>query len=252
MQHGFLSSPLGLAELRLNEALPDPAAFETGDDVPSAGVALLAAAGLNNPASAPPDEPYTRFTAALLEVLRAGNERLPTQLSLSDLHQLVDRRIAQKFPDQARPELRSLQQTRGRVELVRLFRNPAAERLEAQHKAGEAGRLAEETRRADEAARLAEEKRRADEAARLAEETRRTDEDAGRLAEKQRKAEVAARQAEEQRKAEENRQEETWRKTDAAARLAEERRQSEEKRKVKHPPRPSGTDSSITEISGNL
>ncbi len=168
LQHGFLSSPLGLAELRLDEALPNPAIFESDDAVPMAGVALLAAAGLNDPAFALPDEPYTRFTAALLEVLREGHARFPPVLSLSDLHQLVDRRINQKFPDQARPELRSLHQTRGRVELVRLFRNPAVQRIEEPHKAGgqrttdENARLAEKQHKANGATRPMEGKRRSE------------------------------------------------------------------------------------------
>jgi hypothetical protein len=59
-------------------------------------------------------------------VLREGDERFPHALSLSDLHELVHRRVTRVFPDGARPELRSLQQTRGRVELVRLFPNRAA------------------------------------------------------------------------------------------------------------------------------
>jgi peptidoglycan hydrolase-like protein with peptidoglycan-binding domain len=228
LQHGFLSSPLGLAELRLNEALPSPAIFETDDDLPTAGVALLAAAGPNDPASAPPDELYTRFTATLLEVLRDGNERLPPVLSLSDLHRLVDWRITQNFTDQARPELRSLQQTRGRVELVRLFRNPAAERAEEKRRAEEATTFAEERRQAEETARLVEEKRKADEAARLAEERRQADK-AARREEEQRQAEETARLAEERRQADKAaRREEEQRKAEEAARLAEEKRKAAE------------------------
>jgi hypothetical protein len=233
LQHGFLSSPLGLAERRLDEALPDPSVFDTDDEVPTSGVALLAASGLNDPASAPPNEPYTRFTAALLEVLRDGNERFPPELSLSDLHQLVDQRIKQKFHDESRPELRSLQQTRGRVELVRLFANPAARLAGEKHKAEERAWLATETRKIEEAARLAEERRKADEAARHVEEMRQADEVA-RLAEDQRKAEEA-RLAEEKRRVEE------------AARLAEEKRKADGE-----PPRASVADDAITQFCGAI
>jgi hypothetical protein len=160
VQHGFLSNPLGLAELRLHEALPDPSIFKTDEELPTSGVALLAASGVDDPASAPPNERLTRFTTALLDVLHEGHERFPRTLSLSDVHELVDRRITQTFPDEARPELRSLQQTRGRVELVRLFPNPATRFVEQKRQAEQRAREAEEQRRAKQVAREAEEKKR--------------------------------------------------------------------------------------------
>jgi hypothetical protein len=156
LQHGFLSSPLGFAELRLGEALPDPIASGTNGDMPTSGVALLAAAGANDAAFAPPNEPYTRFTATLLEVLDEGSERLPSALSLSDVHFLVDQRIRRRYSDGPRPELRSLQQSRGRIELVPLFPNRAARRMEEKLRAGEAVRLAEGQRKAEESTRLTE------------------------------------------------------------------------------------------------
>ncbi len=149
LQHGFLSSPLGLAELRLNEALPDPSIFETGEELPTSGVALLAASGLDDPASAPPGERYTRFTTALLEALREGDERLPHTISLSDLHELVRRRILRAYPDGARPELKSLQQTRGRVELIRLFPNPAARLLQQRREPERRAQETQETHQAE-------------------------------------------------------------------------------------------------------
>ena len=228
LHHGFQTSPLGLAELRLNEALPDPAIFDNDDAIPTAGVALLAAAGLNDAAIADPSETYTRFTTSVLEILRDGDERLQAFLSLDDLHRLVYRRINERFPEGSRPELRSLQQTRGRVELVRLFPNPAFRRLESMRLAEQAARLEEEKCLAEEAARVAEEKRKAEEAARLAEEERKAEE-AARLAEEKHKAEKAARLAEEKRKAEEAaRLVEEKHKAEEAARLAEERRRTEE------------------------
>jgi tetratricopeptide (TPR) repeat protein len=178
LRHGFLTSPLGLAELRLSEALPDPAVFDTDNDLPVSGVALLAAAGLNHAAIASPMEVYTRFTAALLEVLREGDARLPTFLSLSDLHLLVQRRMSQSFPDGAQPELRSLQQTRGRVELVRLFRNPAAERLKKRKEAELAATKEEEEKGKTE--QRAREHRKAELAAR--EEHERSEAEAAQLA----------------------------------------------------------------------
>jgi len=131
LQYGFLTTPLGLAELRLSEALPPPALFNTDEHIATSGVALLAAAGRDDPAFALEDETYTRFTATLLDVLRDGSEKLPPFLSLSDLHRLVFSRISQRYPDGARPELQSLRQKRGRVELVPLFRNPAAQKSAA-------------------------------------------------------------------------------------------------------------------------
>ena len=109
VQHGFMTSPLGLAERRLDQALP-PAPSDTDEGVPTSGVALLAAAGLNMPAFAPPGETYSLFTGILLEVLRDGVQPGPPVLSLSDLHLQVHKRIAERYPHGARPELRPLQQ----------------------------------------------------------------------------------------------------------------------------------------------
>jgi hypothetical protein len=83
----------------LNEALPDPAVFDNDEAIPTSGVALLAAAGLNDAAIADPSETYTRFTTSVLEILRDGDERLQPFLSLDDLHRLVYRRIDQRFPE---------------------------------------------------------------------------------------------------------------------------------------------------------
>src|SRR5271166_2417867 len=249
LQYGFMTSPLGLAELKLHEALP-PTSLGINlaiDEVPTSGVALLAAAGLNKPALAPSGQALTAFTTALLDVLNSGHTRLGPRLTLQDIHLLVERRVSDLFPDASRPEMRPLQQSRGRVELLPFFPNPAFE----------AGRRAEERRKAEqaEATRLAggkaqgragrghpaggggqargragrghpagaEERRKAEQAAaaRLAEERRKAEQaEAPRLAERRRKAEraEATRLAEERRKAEQA----------EATRLAEERRKAEQ------------------------
>jgi TPR repeat protein len=196
LQHGFMTSPLGLAELKLHEALP-PANLGLNalvDDLPGSGVALLAAAGLNKPALAPSDHNLTAFTTALLDVLKGGHARLGPRLSLQDLHLLVERRVFELFPDAARPEMRPLQQGRGRVELVGFFPNPAFQTIQNELRLVEEQRKAEEERRkAEEAARAAEEKRQAEAAARAAEDNR--------PAEEKRRVEEAARAAEEKQQA---------------------------------------------------
>lgn len=126
MQHGFMTSPLGLAGLRLHEALPPPGSSPpSGVDTPGAGAVLLAAAGLNDPALAPPDQPLTAFTTALLDVLRNGDRGFGDWLSLSEVHLLLESRILKLFPGVARPEIRPLQQNHGRVDLVGIFPNAA-------------------------------------------------------------------------------------------------------------------------------
>ncbi len=219
VQHGFMTSPLGLAELKLHEALPPECASSdlSVDSLPESGAALLAAAGLSTPALAPTNHRLTAFTTALLDVLRNGQTRFGPRLSLEDIHLLVDRRIRELFPDAARPEMRPLQASRGRVELVPLFPNPAFERVqkerkqradepartaEEKHKPDEDTRPTEEKRTADEVARLAEEKRDADVAAQVAKEIWKPDELA-KLAKAKFKAKDVARLAENEQKAEE-------------------------------------------------
>jgi hypothetical protein len=65
-QLGFQTSPIDLAEKRLHEALPNSIESDDGIGFPSAGVALLAAAGMNDTTFAPPEEEYSRFTKHLL------------------------------------------------------------------------------------------------------------------------------------------------------------------------------------------
>ncbi len=127
LQHGFMTTPLAVAELKLKAVLPDlPLSADDNErEIPASGVALLAAAGLNDPALAPPNWPYTAFTGALLEALHHGGETLPRYLSLSDLHSLIQRILPRRFSDAAMPELRPLLMPRGRIELVPLFRNAA-------------------------------------------------------------------------------------------------------------------------------
>ncbi len=194
LQHGFMTSPVGLAELKLHEALP-PASLGSNliEDLPASGVALLAAAGLNRPAVAPVGHTFTAFTAALLDVFKCGHVRLGPRLSLQDIHLLVERRVSELFPDAARPEMRPLQQSRGRVELVAFFPNPAFEEVQRQgrREAAELARQADGKRGAGEPVHHAEERRKGEEAARNATE-------ASRLAQEQPRSEET-RIAEEQR-----------------------------------------------------
>ena len=186
LQHGFMTSRLGLAEMRLHEALPRGTLSTEPDQamIPASGVALLASAGLNDPALAPRDQRLTAFTSALLDVLRTGSARFGQRLSLQDVHYLVDRRLAELFPGGTRPEMRPLRQALGRVELVPFLPNAAfrgaqeeqrrqAEAVpppaEQKHAAEEVAQLSEDHRAAAEAARLAVQRREAEEAAQAAE-----------------------------------------------------------------------------------
>jgi peptidoglycan hydrolase-like protein with peptidoglycan-binding domain len=181
LQHGFMTSGLGLAEMRLHEALPHGTlATEPDRAIPPSGVALLASAGLNDPALAPRDNRLTAFTAALLDVLRTGSARFGPRLSLQDVHFLVERRLAELFPDATRPEMRPLRQALGRVELVPLLPNPAFQRAQK-----------EQRRHAEAAAGPAEQKPAVEEAGRLPEEGRPAAEEAARPTVQGRDAEAA-------------------------------------------------------------
>jgi len=163
LQHGFMTSRLGLAEMRLHEAMPHGTLSTEPDQVmiPASGVALLASAGLNDPALAPRDQRLTAFTSALLDVLRTGSARFGPRLSLQDVHFLVDRRLAELFPDATRPEMRPLRQVLGRVELVPFLPNPAYQKAQEEQRrhAEAAAGPAEKTPVAQEAARLSETRR---------------------------------------------------------------------------------------------
>jgi peptidoglycan hydrolase-like protein with peptidoglycan-binding domain len=167
LQHGFMTSRLGLAEMRLHEALPRGTLSTEPDQamIPASGVALLASAGLNDPALAPRDQRLTAFTSALLDVLRTGSARFGPRLSLQDIHYLVDRRLAELFPGATRPEMRPLRQALGRVELVPLLPNPAFQGAQEERTRQAEGAQEEQTRQA-EAAPPAEQKHVAEEAAR--------------------------------------------------------------------------------------
>lgn len=180
LQHGFMTSRLGLAEMRLHEALPRGTLSTEPDQVmiPASGVALLASAGLNDPALAPRDQRLTAFTAALLDVLRTGSARFGQRLSLQDVHYLVDRRLAELFPGGTRPEMRPLRQALGRVELVPFLPNAAfrGAQEEERREAEAAPPLAEQKHVAEAAARRSEERHAVAEAARSAEQRREPEE----------------------------------------------------------------------------
>jgi hypothetical protein len=153
IQTGFMSSPLGVAELQLADMLPTDLELgaRPGDAIPEYGVALLAAAGPREAAQAPDGSELTMFSGALIEVLESGSAGLPEALSLSDLHYLVAGKIEATFGARGvRPEIRPLVQRQGRVELVPLFPNwtgiasrQRARQLAADRQKAEAERQAE-------------------------------------------------------------------------------------------------------------
>ncbi len=74
-----------------------------------------------------PDESCTMFSHALLDVLRNGDLHRPAQLSLRDLKELAEDRLA-ALPEKnaPRPGLHSPDQSEGAVADVPFFPNPSA------------------------------------------------------------------------------------------------------------------------------
>ncbi len=116
----FMStSPLEVVWQKTTEQLPPQASTRRG-------TSLLCASGPRDPALAPSDMTSTLFTTALLHVLKSGSSRFNQNMTLTDVHDLVESHLATSYQNHAvRPELHSPKQDRGKVELVPFFPNPA-------------------------------------------------------------------------------------------------------------------------------
>jgi hypothetical protein len=104
----------------------EAARVKTLEDFPKKGTALLCASSAQDVALAPRGEQYTMFSGALLEVLRAGDPTLESNLTLEQLGERVRVAIREKYPDEAvRPEVKSPDEREGDVAKIPLFPNPA-------------------------------------------------------------------------------------------------------------------------------
>lgn len=116
-QASFQSAPLEVAKQQTLAEFPDK------------GTALLCASGPKDPAKSLPDQVYTMFSGAFLDILQKGSLDKPERLSLFDVGQLTTSLIKERFPDKAvRPELHSPDQKQGDVVVLPLFPNPAKRR----------------------------------------------------------------------------------------------------------------------------
>ncbi len=94
---------------------------------PAKGTVLLCSSDQKSPSLLLPDESCTMFSHALLDVLRNGDLHRPAQLSLRDLKELAEDRLA-ALPEKnaPRPGLHSPDQSEGAVADVPFFPNPSA------------------------------------------------------------------------------------------------------------------------------
>src|SRR3989440_843093 len=94
---------------------------------PAKGTVLLCSSDQKSPSLLLPDESCTMFSHALLEVLRKGDLHRPAQLSLRDIKELAEDRLA-ALPEKnaPRPGLHSPDQSEGDVADVPFFPNPRA------------------------------------------------------------------------------------------------------------------------------
>src|SRR6266487_502054 len=95
---------------------------------PGKGTVLLCSSDQKSPSLLLPDESSTMFSSALLDVLRNGDLHRPPQLSLRDLKELAEGRLA-ALPEKnaPRPGLYSPDQSEGDAADVPFFPNPRAQ-----------------------------------------------------------------------------------------------------------------------------
>ena len=95
---------------------------------PRRGTVLLCSSDQKSPSLLLPDESCTMFSYALLDVLKNGDPHRPPQLSLRDIKELAEDRLA-TLPEinAPRPGLYSPDQSEGDVADIPLFPNPRAE-----------------------------------------------------------------------------------------------------------------------------
>jgi hypothetical protein len=108
---------------------------------PGKGTVLLCSSDQKSPSLLLPDESCTMFSHALLDVFRNGDLHRPLQLSLRDIKELAEERLA-ALPEKnaPRPGLHSPDQSEGDVADVPFFPNPRA-REERRRQAEEAERV---------------------------------------------------------------------------------------------------------------
>jgi hypothetical protein len=94
---------------------------------PGKGTVLLCSSDQKSPSLLLPDESCTMFSHALLDVLRNGDLHRPLQLSLRDIKELAEERLA-ALPEKnaPRPGLHSPDQSEGDLADVPFFPNPRA------------------------------------------------------------------------------------------------------------------------------
>jgi hypothetical protein len=99
---------------------------QTLAEFPERGTALLCASGPKVPAKAPPNQPHTMFSGALLDTLNNGSPEEPEWLSLTNIGEMIRFRIRELYLDDGvRPEVLSPDQRQGDVSSLPLFPNAA-------------------------------------------------------------------------------------------------------------------------------
>jgi Caspase domain len=110
----FQSAPLEVARQQTLEEFPDK------------GTALLCASGAKEPAKAPPGQPLTMFSGALIDVLTTGAPEESESFSLSQIGEMVQARLRKLYRDQAvRPQVLAPDQRQGDLSKLPLFPNAA-------------------------------------------------------------------------------------------------------------------------------
>lgn len=150
---------------------PGSVAFDKTKDVfPPTGTAILCSSSSQDISIASVGDKYTRFSEALLWVLREGNARVDTALSLWDIAAQCRERILEKYPeDRMRPEIHSPDQPEGDIATeVRIFPNLSLKRKAETGERAEKEQLEAERRQREEQGRVAAEQRQREEQRRLA------------------------------------------------------------------------------------
>lgn len=153
----FLDCCFAAAAFQAFQAGPDQIAITKALDAfqvqarsrgfPQRGTVLFCSSNQKTPSQLLPDESSTMFSAALLDVLKNGDLSRSLQLTLRDLKELVEDRLA-RLPGQnaPRPGLYSPDQSEGDVADVPFFFNQAAREEEHRKTAEEKRQRAEEER----------------------------------------------------------------------------------------------------------
>lgn len=134
----FLDCCFAAAAFRFFQGGPDQTAIAKTQDAfhvqarssgyPRKGTVLLCSSDQKSPSLLLPDESCTMFSSALLDVLRNGDPHRPSQLSLRDIKELAEDRLAALSEKNApRPGLYSPDQSEGDVADVSFFPNPRIE-----------------------------------------------------------------------------------------------------------------------------